>query len=68
MSRRSLSWVGEHALLIALGILFIAPIVFVALTSVMSGKQTLTASIWPDRIDFERLLVEARGLPPGRSR
>ncbi|MGV8979365.1 MAG: carbohydrate ABC transporter permease [Cellulomonas sp.] len=48
MSRRSLSWVGEHALLIALGILFIAPIVFVALTSVMSGKQTLTASIWPD--------------------
>lgn len=48
MSRRSLAWVAEHALLIALAVLFVAPIVFVALTSVMSGKQTLTASIWPD--------------------
>jgi len=48
MTRRGLAWAAEHALLVALGVIFIAPIVFVALTSAMSGRQTLTASLWPD--------------------
>lgn len=45
--RRALYWAAEHAVLLGLAVVFIAPIVFVALTSVMSSKQTLTASMWP---------------------
>jgi multiple sugar transport system permease protein len=41
-------WIGEHVVLTVLAVLFIAPVVFVFLTSVMSTNQTLTASIWPD--------------------
>jgi multiple sugar transport system permease protein len=43
-----LSWIAEHTLLTTLAVLFIAPVVFVFLTSVMGSNQTLTASIWPN--------------------
>jgi len=41
------AWIGEHVVLTVLAVLFIAPVVFVFLTSVMTTNQTLTASIWP---------------------
>lgn len=47
-SRLTFHWVAEHAVLVALGVLFFAPVIFVALTSFMSSKQTLTASMRPD--------------------
>ena len=47
-----LLWIAEHTVLVALAILFIAPIVFVFLTSFMSGNQTLTASLWPNPWDW----------------
>ena len=43
-----LLWIGEHALLVALATLFLFPVVFVLLTSLMTGDQTLTASLWPN--------------------
>jgi multiple sugar transport system permease protein len=46
--RKPLAWIAEHVVLIALAILFIAPVVFVFLTSVMTNNQTLTASLWPN--------------------
>lgn len=46
-SRKALVWIGEHALLIALGIIFLVPIVFVILTSFMGTHQTLTGALWP---------------------
>lgn len=48
-----LTWIAEHTVLVTLGILFVAPVVFVLLTSVMSSNQTLTASLWPDPFDWE---------------
>lgn len=45
---RFLLWVGEHAVLVAIGILFVSPILFVLATSFMSSNQTLTASLWPN--------------------
>ncbi len=42
-------------MLVALAVLFIAPVVFVVLTSLMSSDQTLTASIWPKPFDVEQL-------------
>ena len=42
-----LSWVAQHVVLVSLAILFVAPIVFVVLTSLMSNDQALTASLIP---------------------
>ncbi|MEJ3404589.1 carbohydrate ABC transporter permease [Rathayibacter sp. YIM 133350] len=52
-ARRLLSWVAEHALLVALAIAFVAPILFVFTTSLMSSRQTLTASLWPDPFEWQ---------------
>ncbi|MGG7466064.1 MULTISPECIES: carbohydrate ABC transporter permease [unclassified Plantibacter] len=57
-TRVSLAWIAEHAVLIVLGLLFLFPIVFVALTSLMSSDQTLTASLWPNPFHWENY-VEA---------
>jgi multiple sugar transport system permease protein len=46
------AWIAEHVVLVALGILFIAPVLFVMLTSLMSSTQTLTASLWPNPFDW----------------
>jgi multiple sugar transport system permease protein len=50
--RTGLTWVAEHALLIALGVIFIVPVVFVALTSFMGSHQTLTGALWPSPWEF----------------
>lgn len=42
-----LTWVAEHALLIALAAIFIGPVVFVLLNSFMGEGQTLTGALWP---------------------
>jgi multiple sugar transport system permease protein len=46
--RRRLVWIAEHSLLIAAAIVFIAPIVFMALTSLMTTDQVLSPKLWPD--------------------
>jgi len=46
--RSFFGWVAEHTVLCVLAVLFIAPIVFVALTSLMSSDQTLTGDLLPD--------------------
>jgi multiple sugar transport system permease protein len=46
MNRR-LVWVAEHSLAIALSLMFLAPIVFLLLTSFMSSDQQLTSDLWP---------------------
>jgi multiple sugar transport system permease protein len=43
-----LLWIGEHALLVALAVLFLIPVVFVLLTSFMTSTQTLTGALWPN--------------------
>jgi len=42
-----LFWVARYSLLIALGVMFLGPLLFVFLTSVMSGQQALTTDYWP---------------------
>jgi multiple sugar transport system permease protein len=46
--RRFLVGVAEHSLLIATAIAFLAPIVFILLTSLMTTDQTLSPKLWPD--------------------
>ena len=45
---RPLAWIAEHVVLTVLAVLFVAPVVFVFLTSVMTSNQTLTPTIWPN--------------------
>jgi multiple sugar transport system permease protein len=51
-AHRVLAFIAQHTVLVTLGILFVAPVVFVLLTSLMSKNQTLTASFWPHPFDW----------------
>lgn len=51
-----LSWIGLHSVAIALAVAFIAPIVFIFLTSVMSDQQALTKNLWPTSWHWENFV------------
>jgi multiple sugar transport system permease protein len=42
-----LLWIAQHSLAIVLSIMFVAPVGFLLLTSLMSDSQALTADYWP---------------------
>ena len=60
---RGLLFVAEHSLAIALSVAFLAPIVFLALTSFMTSDQTLTADLWPRSWHPENYLDVFRRTP-----
>ncbi|GGL17604.1 carbohydrate ABC transporter permease [Planomonospora parontospora] len=45
--RRTLHWIAVHSIAIALAIMFVAPLVFIALTALMTDQQALTSQLWP---------------------
>jgi multiple sugar transport system permease protein len=45
--RRFLVTVADHSILIAAGIMFLLPFVFIVLTSLMTNDQALSARLWP---------------------
>lgn len=51
--RRRLYWVATHAIAIALAIMFLAPLIFMFLTAVMSSDQTLSGALWPSSWHWE---------------
>ncbi|MFC5824773.1 carbohydrate ABC transporter permease [Nonomuraea insulae] len=51
--RRALVWVATHALAIALALMFLAPIGFIALTALMTDQQALTSDLWPRSWSWE---------------
>ena len=46
--RRFLVAVADHSLLIAAAALFVAPVVFVTLTALMTNEQALSPRLWPE--------------------
>jgi len=42
-----LLWIAQHSFAIVLSIMFVAPVVFLLLTSLMTDSQALTADYWP---------------------
>jgi multiple sugar transport system permease protein len=42
-----LLFVAKHSVAIALALMFTAPVIFILLTSFMSGSQSLTSNYWP---------------------
>ncbi len=54
--RRMLEWVALHSFAVALGLLFVLPFVFVALTALMSDQQSLTRDLWPQPFAWHNLV------------
>jgi len=46
--KRFLIAVADHSLLIAAAIMFLAPFVFIVLTSLMTNNQALSPKVWPE--------------------
>jgi multiple sugar transport system permease protein len=46
--RRLLVAIADHSLLIAAGVAFVAPVVFVTLTALMTTDQALSDRLWPE--------------------
>jgi multiple sugar transport system permease protein len=51
--RRMLLALADHSLLIAFSMIFLLPVVFVLLSSVMSNDQVLSSQLWPRPFAFE---------------
>jgi multiple sugar transport system permease protein len=45
--RKRLVFIAEHVVLIALAIAFLAPLVFIVVTSLMTNEQALSPALWP---------------------
>jgi multiple sugar transport system permease protein len=48
-----LAWIARHSLAIALAIMFLTPVVYLFLISVMTSQQALTSDYWPNTWHFE---------------
>jgi multiple sugar transport system permease protein len=46
--RRLLLAIANHSVLIAAALAFLAPLVFITLTSLMTNRQALSTDLWPD--------------------
>lgn len=55
--------IAENSLLIALAICFIAPFVFVFLTSLMTNHQALSTDLWPQPFQFSNYIQVFREEP-----
>jgi multiple sugar transport system permease protein len=61
--RHLLEAVGDHALLIAVGAMFLMPLVFVVLTALMSNRQALSAEMWPETFQWSNFARVFRVIP-----
>ncbi|MFM7718548.1 MAG: carbohydrate ABC transporter permease [Actinomycetota bacterium] len=61
--RRLLEAIGEHAAMVAIATMFMAPILFIVLTSLMTDRQALTSSIWPSPIRWENFATVLETIP-----
>ncbi|HKA69647.1 MAG TPA: carbohydrate ABC transporter permease [Actinomycetes bacterium] len=61
--RQLLVFIAEHAIAIAVALMFLAPFVFIALTAVMTNTQALTANLWPTSWQFDNFVEVFRAAP-----
>ncbi|GAA2551232.1 carbohydrate ABC transporter permease [Winogradskya consettensis] len=50
---RRLTWIARHSIAIVLAIMFLTPVVYLVLLSVMTSQQALTSDYWPNSWHFE---------------
>jgi multiple sugar transport system permease protein len=61
--RRLLISLADHSILIACAIAFLAPMVFIALTALMTDHQALTSSLWPRPFHWRNFVDVFRQAP-----
>jgi multiple sugar transport system permease protein len=61
--QRRLRWIATHSLLIVLAVMFIAPIVFIALTALMTTHQALSPRLWPNPFRWSNFVDVFRQVP-----
>jgi multiple sugar transport system permease protein len=59
----TLVWIAKHSLAIALSIMFLAPVVYLLLISLMTSDQALTSNYWPTSWHPENYLEVFRRTP-----
>jgi multiple sugar transport system permease protein len=64
--RRLLLAIAEHSLLIAAAIAFLAPFLFIVLTSLMTNEQALSARLWPSPFRWSNFIDIFDQAPLGR--
>ncbi|GAA1969746.1 carbohydrate ABC transporter permease [Amycolatopsis minnesotensis] len=60
---RKLSWIATHAIGIALGVIFLLPMLFVLLTAVMKSDQAMSSSLWPSEWHFDNFIKVFKDAP-----
>ncbi|WP_028920911.1 carbohydrate ABC transporter permease [Pseudonocardia acaciae] len=60
---RNLNWLAVHSVGLALGVIFVLPVLFVLLTAVMRNDQAMTASLWPTEWHLENFVDVFRRAP-----
>jgi len=61
--RQFLIAVADHSLLIAVSLMFLAPFVFIALTSLMTNQQALSPRLWPEPFQWGNYVDVFRTAP-----
>jgi multiple sugar transport system permease protein len=61
--RERLGWIATHSVAIALALAFLTPLIFIALTALMSDQQALTAQLWPKHFQWSNFTDVFRKAP-----
>ncbi len=61
--RRLLVSIADHSLLIAAALAFLAPLVFIALTALMTNQQALSSHLWPSPFRWSNFVDVFRSAP-----
>jgi multiple sugar transport system permease protein len=61
--RRLLLSVASHSVAIAVALMFLLPFVFIVLTSLMTGRQSLSADLWPHPVQLSNYVEIFRVQP-----
>lgn len=61
--QRFLVAVADHSLLIVAAVAFLAPVVFITLTALMSNEQALSPRLWPDPFEWRNFVDVFRSAP-----
>ena len=61
--RRLLLAIANHSLLIAAALAFLAPLVFIALTALMTNQQALSSHLWPSPFRWSNFVDVFRSAP-----
>ncbi|NRQ39035.1 carbohydrate ABC transporter permease [Nonomuraea sp. NN258] len=55
--RRTLLWIAQHSVAVALALMFLAPVAFLGLTALMTDEQALTSDLWPQSWNWDNFAV-----------